>query len=121
MKEQSIQAILAVISSWKSKKQYLYEDKQVHVIKSPIVKGEILLYASNQVPGILKNGQSLNTYQRTETLQTNTLSQDPISGNSNSDAYSLKQLLERFDSSYYPFIESLRDEADDVEGEPFFF
>lgn len=106
MNKIAIEAIQEAITTWKSKRNFTFENKQVHPYKSPIVDGEYVLKFSNSLNSFFCNGEAIEISLASRPFHTGTLSENPLSENLNGDKNRLDKFLEEFDNTFYTEVEN---------------
>jgi hypothetical protein len=104
MKKESLQALKVTIDNWLKGKYYTYQKKNFLVAKSPIVEGEFRLKFTNEIHGFQCKGEQIQIFLVSKELHTTTLSNSPVSENSNSDNYRLQKLLKEFDEKFDEYV-----------------
>lgn len=102
----AIEAIKEAIATWKSKRNFTYENKQVHPYKSPIVEGEYVLRFTNSLNNFFCNGKKIEISLTSRPFHTGTLSDNPLSENPKGDKHRLDTFLAEFDADFYTAVEN---------------
>jgi hypothetical protein len=111
MKTQAKELIQEAITSWKSKKQFTIEEKQVHSYNSPIVDGEYVLIFTNSLNSFICNGKPFEISHTSRPFHTGTLSEQPISENPKGDKHRLEKFLEELDIEFFIKVENKLNEC----------
>jgi hypothetical protein len=106
MNKVAIESIQEAITTWKSKRNFTFENKQVHPYKSPIVDGEYVLRFTNSLNSFFCNGKTIEISLTSRPFHTGTLSEKPLSDNPKGDKHRLDKFLEEFDSAFYTEVEN---------------
>lgn len=106
MNKIAIEAIQEAITAWKGKKNFAFENKQIHSYKSPIVDGEFILKFTNSLNNFLCNGLTIEIFLTSRPFHTGTLSENPLSDNPKGDKHKLDKFLENFDIDFYTEVEN---------------
>lgn len=106
MNKTAIESIQEAITTWKGKRNFTFENKQVHPYKSPIVDGEYVLRFTNSLNSFCCNGQTIQISLTSRPFHTGTLSEKPLSNNPKGDKNRLDKFLEEFDNDFYTEVEN---------------
>lgn len=106
MNKEVIKPIQEAITTWKNRRNFTFENKQVHTYKSPIVDGEYVLRFTNSLNSFFCNNQTIEISLTSQLFHTRSLSEKPLSENPKGDKHRLDKFLEEFDNAFYNEVEN---------------
>ncbi|MBO6495547.1 MAG: hypothetical protein JJ909_02970 [Roseivirga sp.] len=105
MNKEVLKAIQDVITEWRGRRKFTYENKLISVDKSPIVQSEYLMKFHNSISSFFCEGEKIEIQLSSNFFQTTGLNNDNLGENSTADAHRLKHLLEEFDNAFYEEVD----------------
>lgn len=88
------------------------------VLSHHAFSGEKILKFTNEIFGFLgSDGKEIIIFLASQPFLTTTLSEEPLSENSNSDAFRLTKFLEEFDNEFYGYMTNRI--AESIDGDTF--